>query len=61
MFPAGKIASILIQLWCKIACLSVRVNKLMSFQSLSILFSKNSTENLNEVVVIELGMSTYHW
>lgn len=33
----------------------------MSFQSLSILFSKNSTENLNEVVVIELGMSTYHW
>lgn len=33
----------------------------MSFQSLSILFSKNSTENLNEVVVIELGMSTYYW
>lgn len=33
----------------------------MSFQGLSILFYKNSTEYLNEVVVIELGMSTYHW
>lgn len=33
----------------------------MSFQSLSILFYKNSTKYLNEVVVIELDMSTYHW
>lgn len=33
----------------------------MPFQSLTILFYKNSTEYLNEVVVIELDMSTYHW